>query len=83
LFFIRKLYIILKLGLFISESGPSLSPDRQIARIGERGGTAVPFSTPHAFVCPHLTNLTLKTRGILIIFESLLSVSQFRVFAWA
>jgi hypothetical protein len=39
LLFIRKLYIILKLGLFISESGPSLSPDCQIARIGERGGT--------------------------------------------
>jgi hypothetical protein len=39
LFFIRKLYIILKLGLFISKSGPSLSPDYQIARIGKRGGT--------------------------------------------
>ena len=40
LLFIRKLYIILKFGLFISESGPSLSPDCQVARIGERGGTA-------------------------------------------
>jgi hypothetical protein len=39
LYFIRKLYIILKLGLFISESGPSLRSDSPIARIGEPGGT--------------------------------------------
>jgi hypothetical protein len=41
LYFIRKLYIILKLGLFISESGPSLRSDSPIARIGEPGGTVL------------------------------------------
>jgi hypothetical protein len=39
LLFIRKLYIVLKLGLFISESGPSLRSDCPIARIGKPGGT--------------------------------------------
>jgi hypothetical protein len=60
LYFIRKLYIILKLGLFISESGPSLRSDSPIARIGEPGGTEHISASP-LFHSPGDLGLVLRS----------------------